>query len=102
MTKNTATNTDRPAAVLRNRAPRARPMTTTVRYSDEPASVRGTHLPYLFGTVLDQQIQHGHPAQVPPAAANRLACAGEADLDRAAGLARPERRLRRGRGPAGH
>src|SRR5271165_346908 len=42
-TKNTAANTDRPAAVLRSRAPRARPMTTTtVRYNDEPATVRST------------------------------------------------------------
>src|ERR1700722_16287836 len=43
MTKNTAANTDRPAAVLRSRAPRAKPMmTTTVRYNDEPATVRST------------------------------------------------------------
>src|SRR5579862_6397680 len=43
MTKNTAANTDRPAAVLRSRAPRARPMmTTTVRYKDEPTTVRRT------------------------------------------------------------
>src|ERR1700685_3912653 len=43
MTKNTAANTDRPAAVLRSRAPRARPMmTTTVRYNDEPTTVRST------------------------------------------------------------
>src|SRR5580704_4060340 len=42
-TKNTAANTDRPAAVLRSRAPRARPMmTTTVRYNDEPTTVRST------------------------------------------------------------
>ena len=42
-TKNTAANADRPAAVLRSRAPRARPMmTTTVRYSDAPATVRST------------------------------------------------------------
>src|ERR1700735_4428756 len=41
MTKNSAANTDRPAAVLRSSAPRARPiMTTTVRYNDEPATVR--------------------------------------------------------------
>src|SRR5271170_1135250 len=43
MTKNTAANTDRPAAVLRNRAPRARAMTTTtVMYSDEPTTSRST------------------------------------------------------------
>src|ERR1022692_2517970 len=42
-TKNTAAHTDRPAAVLRSRAPRARPMmTTTVRYKDEPTTVRST------------------------------------------------------------
>src|SRR5271154_3054128 len=42
-TKNTAANTDRPAAVLRSRAPSARPMmTTTVRYKDEPTTVRST------------------------------------------------------------
>src|ERR1700685_915931 len=43
MTKNTAANADRPAAVLRSRAPRARAMmTTTVRYSAEPATVSST------------------------------------------------------------
>src|ERR1700691_3788105 len=43
MTKNTAANTDRPAAVLRSSAPRARPMTaTTVRYNDEPTTVCST------------------------------------------------------------
>src|ERR1700733_5686963 len=43
MTKNTAANTDRPAAVLRSMTPRANPMmTTTVRYNDEPATVRST------------------------------------------------------------
>ena len=37
-TKNTAANTDRPAAVLRSSAPRPRPMkTVTARYSDAPA-----------------------------------------------------------------
>src|SRR3984885_13306266 len=42
-TKNTAANTDRPAAVLRSSAPRARPMTaTTVRYNDEPTTVCST------------------------------------------------------------
>src|SRR5580658_7100251 len=42
-TKNSAANTDRPAAVLRSRAPRARPMTTTtVRYKAEPTTVRST------------------------------------------------------------
>src|ERR1700733_2067144 len=43
MTKNTAANTDRPAAVLRSSTPRARPMmTTTVRYNDEPTTVCST------------------------------------------------------------
>src|ERR1700729_3832785 len=43
MTKNTAANTDRPAAVLRSRAPKARAMTTTtVRYNDAPTTVRST------------------------------------------------------------
>src|ERR1700683_166194 len=42
-TKNTAANTDRPAAVLRSSAPRARPMTaTTVRYNDKPTTVCST------------------------------------------------------------
>src|SRR5580658_177925 len=43
MTKNKPANADRPAAVLRSSAPRARPMmTTTVRYNDEPTTVRST------------------------------------------------------------
>src|SRR5271169_3128247 len=42
-TKNTAANTDRPAAVRRSRAPRARPMTAmTARYNDAPATSRST------------------------------------------------------------
>src|SRR5580693_8297419 len=42
-TKNIAANTDRPAAVLRSSAPRARPITTTtVRYNDAPTTVRST------------------------------------------------------------
>src|ERR1700678_3434783 len=43
MTKNTAANTDRPAAVWRSRDPRAGAMTaTTVRYSDPPITSRST------------------------------------------------------------